>query len=134
MPRISDDRDKAFREALAGDPGTIQSRVLHPKVSASDRLRWVALAVRVFRAPNSRPITRLDIENKRKVAKILKAAVPALERIRDKHPLAPLRKTAARYLRYIVVKVGSGESPSGAMAKSGWYLTARNPQAHQRAS
>jgi hypothetical protein len=134
MPRISDDREKAFREALAEDLGTIQSRVLGPKVSASDRLRWVALDVRVFRAPNSRPITGIEIDRKRKVVDILKAGVPALEMIRDKHPSARLRKTAARYLRYIAVKVGSSESPSWATAKSGRYLTARNPEAYHRPS
>jgi hypothetical protein len=131
--KMPDDQElqKALREALAGMPAAIVSGVLDPEVSAGDRLKWVEVAVRVFRAPNSRPITRLDIENKRNVATILKAAVPALEKIRQEHQSERLSKTAARYLRYIAVKVGSGKSP--AVAQTGHY-TARKSQARQRRS
>jgi hypothetical protein len=41
----------------------------------------------------------LDLENKRKDARTLKEAAPALQKIRDKHTSERLRKTAAKYLR-----------------------------------
>jgi hypothetical protein len=50
----------------------------------------------------------LDLDNKRKVERILREAVPALEKIREEHRSERLRNTAARYLRYIASEVGSG--------------------------
>jgi hypothetical protein len=41
-----------------------------------------------------------------KAAQILKAAVPALEKIRDEHQSERLRKGAAKYLEQIAREVG----------------------------
>jgi hypothetical protein len=97
---MPDDREvqKFLRDALAGMPATIESGLSSPRTNAIDRLRWVGLAIRVFHGP--------DVENKRKAAQILKAAVPALERIRDEHQSERLRKAAAKYLEQIAREVG----------------------------
>jgi hypothetical protein len=47
----------------------------------------------------------LEIENKRKVTRTLREAVPALEKICDEHRSDRLRNTAARYLQYIESEV-----------------------------
>jgi tRNA threonylcarbamoyladenosine modification (KEOPS) complex Pcc1 subunit len=107
---MSDDREvqKLLRETLAGMPVTIESRLSDPNASATSKLRWVKLALRVFRGPVGRPATGLDLKNKRKDARTLREAVPALQKIRDEHTSAGLRKTAAKYLRYIESEVASG--------------------------
>jgi hypothetical protein len=105
---MSDDREmqKLLREALAAMPATIES---DPKASATSKLRWVKLALRVFRGPVGRPATDLELENKRKVARTLREAVPALEKICDEHRSERLRNTAARYLQYIESEVGRSD-------------------------
>ena len=55
---------KIIRDAIAGMPTTIQSALSNPKTSATDRLRWVGLAIKIFQGPIGRPITDVDIENK----------------------------------------------------------------------
>jgi hypothetical protein len=67
---------------------------------ATDRLNWVRLALRIFQGPGG------DAENKNKATQILKAAVPALEKIRDEHQSERLRNTAAKYLERIAREVG----------------------------
>jgi hypothetical protein len=106
---MSDDHEvqKILREALAEMPVTIESGLLDPKASATSKLKWVELALRVFRGPVGRPATDLDLENRMKVAHTLREAVPALEKIREEHRSERLRKTAARYLQYIESEVGS---------------------------
>ena len=107
---MSDDHEvqKILREALAEMPVTIESGLLDPKASATSKLKWAELALRVFRGPEGRPATDLDLENKRKVARTLREAVPVLEKIREEHRSERLRKTAERYLRYIAAEVESG--------------------------
>jgi hypothetical protein len=97
---------KLLREALAEMPATIESGLLNPKASASSRLSWVKLAMKLLQDPTGRQVTEIDTENKRKAAQMLKAAVPALEKIRDEHQSARLRSTAAQYLLLIANKVG----------------------------
>src|ERR1700736_2987832 len=106
---MSDDYEvqKILREALAKMPVTIESGLSDPKASATSKLKWVELALRVFRGPVGRPATDLDIENKNKVAHTLREAVPALEKIREEHRSERLRKAAARYLQSIESEVGS---------------------------
>ena len=106
---MSDDDEvqKLLRKALAEMPATIESGMLDPKASATSRLKWVELALRVFRGPVGRPATDLDLANKSKVARTLREAVPALEKIREEHRSERLRKTAARYLQFIESEVGS---------------------------
>jgi hypothetical protein len=107
---MSDDAhevQKILREALEAMPVTIESGLLNPNTSATGRLNWVKLATRLLQDPIGRPVTEIDIENKRKAAQILKAAVPALEKIRDEHRSERLRNTAARYLRFIATEVGN---------------------------
>ncbi len=107
---MDEDREvqKLLREALEAMPVTIESGALDPEASATNRLKWVELATRIFRGPSGRPLTDVDIENKRKAAQILNAVVPALEKIRDEHRSERLRNTAARYLRFIASEVRSG--------------------------
>jgi hypothetical protein len=109
---MSDDHEvqKLLREALAAMPVTIESGLLDPKASATSRLNWAKLATRLLQDPIGRPVTDIDSENKRKAAQILKAAVPALEKIREEHRSERLRNTAARYLRFIASEVGSDDA------------------------
>ena len=106
---MSDDNEvqKLLREALAEMPLTIESGLSNPKASATSKLKWVELALRIFRGPVGRPATDSDLENKKKVARILREAVPALETIHNEHRSERLRSTAARYLRYIETEVGA---------------------------
>jgi hypothetical protein len=99
---------KALPDGVAELPAMIQSVLSNPKTSPSGKLQWVNLAIRIFRGPNGRAITDGDAANKRKAAEILKAAVPALEKIRDEHQSAHLRSTAAQHLLFITNEIGSG--------------------------
>jgi hypothetical protein len=105
---MSDDAhevQKMLRDALAAMPVTIESGLSDPKASATSKLKWVELGLRVFRGPVGRPATALEIENKRQVTRTLREAVPALEKICDEHRSDRLRNTAARYLQYIESEV-----------------------------
>jgi hypothetical protein len=97
---MSDDQEvqKILRNALAGMPATIESGLSSPRTNAIDRLRWFGLAIKVFHGP--------DVENKDKAARILKATLPALEKIRDEHQSERLRNAAAKYLEQIAREVG----------------------------
>jgi hypothetical protein len=97
---MSDDQEvqKILRDAIAGMPATIESGLSSPRTNAVDRLRWIGLAIRIFQGP--------EVENKRKAGQILKAAAPALEKIRDEHQSERLRKAAAKYLEQIAREVG----------------------------
>jgi hypothetical protein len=96
---MSDDQEvRKIRAAIAGMPATIESGLSSPRTNAIDRLRWVGLAIKVFHGP--------DVENKGKAARILKATVPALEKIRDEHQSERLRNAAAKYLEQIAREVG----------------------------
>jgi hypothetical protein len=97
---MSDDVEvqKILRDAIAGMPATIESGLSSPRTNAIDRLRWVGLAIKILQGS--------DVENKRKAAQILKAAVPALVKIRDEHQSERLRKAAAKYLDQIAREVG----------------------------
>ena len=107
---MADDREvqKLLREALAAMPVTIESGALDPKASATNRLEWVELAIKVFQGPGDRATTDADLQNERKAAQILKAVVPALEKIRNQHHSERIRNTAARYLRFIASEVRGG--------------------------
>src|ERR1035438_4306087 len=96
---MSDDVEvhKILRDAIAGMPATIESGLSSPRTNAIDRLRWVGLAIKILQGS--------DVENKRKAAQILKAAVPALVKIRDEHQSERLRKAAAKYLDQIAREV-----------------------------
>jgi hypothetical protein len=100
---------KMLRDALAEMPVTIESGLSDPKASVTSKLKWVELALRVFRGPVGRLATDLELENKRKVALTLREAVPALEKICDEHRSERLRNTAARYLQYIESEVGRSD-------------------------
>jgi hypothetical protein len=99
-----DPTQKAILDSAAELPPIIQSVLSNPKTSPSGRLLWVGLAIRIFRG---RAATYDDAANKQKAAEILKAAVPALEKIRDEHQSARLRNTAAQHLLFITDQVGS---------------------------
>ncbi len=100
-----DPTQKAILDSAAELPPIIQSVLSNPKTSPSGRLQWVGLAIRIFRG---RAATYDDAANKQKAAEILKAAVPALEKIRDEHHSAHLRNTAAQHLLFIANQVDSG--------------------------
>jgi hypothetical protein len=105
---MSDDQEvqKLLRAALEEMPATIESGLLNPKTSASSRLNWVKLAMKILQDPTGRPVSDIDTENKRKAKEMLRAAVPALEKIREEHQSARLRSTAAQYLVMFANKVG----------------------------
>jgi hypothetical protein len=106
---VSEDQaQKSLLDGVAELPAIIQSVLSNPKTSPSGRLRWVKLAIRIFQGPSERTVTDTEASNKQKAAEILKAAVPALEKIRDEHPSAPLRSTAAQHLQFIANQVASG--------------------------
>ena len=67
-----DAAQKVLRDALKLLPNSIHSGALDPRASATTRLRWIELGLRVFRGPVDRPATDLDLDNKRKVALTLK--------------------------------------------------------------
>jgi hypothetical protein len=96
-----DSAQKVLRDALKLLPNSIHSGALDPRASATTRLRWIELGLRVFRGPVDRPATDLDLDNKRKVALTLKKVVPTLEKIRDENQSEHIRNTAVQYLRYI---------------------------------
>jgi hypothetical protein len=99
---------KPLLDGAAELPAIIQSVLSNSKTSPSGRLLWVGLAIRIFRGPSGGAAANGDAANKHKAAEILKAAVPALETIRDEHHSAPLRNTAAQHLLFIANQVGSG--------------------------
>jgi hypothetical protein len=103
-----DPTQKALLDGVAELPAVIQSVLSNPKTSSSGRLLWVGLAIRIFRGPRGRAVTDADAADKHKAAEILKAAVPALEKIRDEHQSVRLRSTAAQHLLFIANQVGSG--------------------------
>jgi hypothetical protein len=103
-----DPAQKAPLDGVAELPAVIQSVLSNPNTSPSGKLQWVGLAIRIFRGLSSRAVTDGDAANKHKAAEILKAAVPALEKIRDEHESACLRSTAAQHLLFIANEVGSG--------------------------
>jgi len=106
MP-TSDEREevqKILRDALVDMPGIIENALSAPNVSATNTLRWVELATRFLQDPVGRAVTDIDVENRRKAAKILKSAVPGLEKIRDEHRSERLSKTATKYLQIIASK------------------------------
>jgi hypothetical protein len=84
-----DPTQKPLLDGVAELPPIIQSVLSNPKTSPSGRLQWVGLATRIFRGPSGRAATCGDAANRHKAAEILKAAVPALEKIRDEHHSAP---------------------------------------------
>ena len=96
-----DSAQKVLRDALKLLPNSIHSGALDPRASATTRLRWIELGLRVFRGPVDRPATDLDLDNKRKVALTLKKVVPTLEKIRDENQSEHIRNTAVQYLRFI---------------------------------
>ena len=96
-----DSAEKILREALKLLPNSIHSGALDPRASVNTRLRWIELGIRVFRGPEDRPATDLDLDNKRRVAITLKKVVPTLEKIRNENQSEHIRNTAAQYLRCI---------------------------------
>jgi hypothetical protein len=96
---------KPLLDGVAELPAIIQSVLSNSKTSPSGKLLWVGLAIRIFRGGAA---AYGDAANKHKAAEILKAAVPALETIRDEHHSEPLRNTAAQHLLFIADQVGSG--------------------------
>ena len=103
-----DPAQKAPLDGVAELPAVIQSVLSNPNTSPSGKLQWVGLAIRIFRGLSSRAVTDGDAANKHKAAEMLKAAVPALEKIRDEHPSAGLRSTAAEHLLFITNEIANG--------------------------
>ena len=99
---------KPLLDGVAELPAIIQTVLSNPKTSPSGRLQWVNLAIRIFRGSSGPTANDGDAANKHEAAEILKAAVPALEKIRDEHPSASLGSTAAQHLLFIAHEIGSG--------------------------
>jgi hypothetical protein len=114
-----DPAQKPLLNGVAELPAIIQSVLSNPKTSPSGRLQWLKLAIRIFRGPSGRTATDGDAANKHKAAEILEAAVPALEKIRDEHPSAGLRSTAAQHLLFIAHEIGTAGEPSAGADRTG---------------
>jgi hypothetical protein len=97
---------KAFLDGAAELPAVIQSVLSNPKTSPGGKLQWVKLAIRIFQGPSAP--TEGDAATKQKAAEILKAAVPALENIRDENQSAHLHSTAVQHLLFIANEMDSG--------------------------
>jgi hypothetical protein len=95
MPdEIDEEIRKVLREPLNAMPGIIRSGLFKPGASASYRLGWTGLAIKLlneFATPE--------------VSVILREAIPELEKIRNEHRSERLRSTAAEYLLFIANKM-----------------------------
>ena len=95
MPdEIDEEIRKVLREPLKAMPGIIRCGLFKPGASASYRLGWTGLAIKLlneFATPE--------------VSIILREAIPDLEKIRDEHRSERLRSTAAEYLLFIANKM-----------------------------
>jgi hypothetical protein len=100
-----DEARKILLGALKDMPAKVESGILNPKGSATNKLKWVELALRLLRGPTGRQFGDVDFENQRKAAQILKAAVPVLKKIHEEHSSERLRNSAAKYLRRIAREV-----------------------------
>jgi len=95
MPdEIDEEIRKVLREPLKAMPGIIRSGLFKPGASASYRLGWTGLAIKLlneFATPE--------------VLVILRDAIPELEKISNEHRSEHLSSTAAEYLLFIATKV-----------------------------
>jgi len=105
----ADEARKILMGALKDIPARVEAGILNPKVSATNKLKWVELALRLLQGPSGRPFGAVDIENQRKAAEILKSAVPVLKKIQKEHSSERTRGSAAKYLRRIAREVGVGD-------------------------
>ena len=88
MPdQIDEEVRKVLREPLKAMPGIIRSGLFKPGASASYRLGWTGLAIKLL---NGFAIPEVSV--------ILREAIPELEKIRNEHRSERLRSTAAEYL------------------------------------
>jgi hypothetical protein len=95
MPdEIDEEIRKVLREPLKAMPGIIRSGLFKPGASASYRLGWTGLAIKLLN----------EFANP-EVSIILREAIPELEKIRDEHRSERLRRTAAEYLLFIANKM-----------------------------
>ncbi|MCP3384571.1 hypothetical protein NLM31_29785 [Bradyrhizobium sp. CCGUVB4N] len=108
MPdEIEREYQQVLRESLEKMPEIIRSAIFEPKLSATDRLKWTEVAVRLIHPPVGRARTDLDRKNARECKRILRQVVPYLAQIRDGHPSERVRKKADHWVREITTKLGS---------------------------
>lgn len=92
---------KILLDALEKMPGVIRDALAKPKLSATNRLQWTGLALRLTNDPVGRQATDLDRKNAIETRQILKDAAPSLEKIRKEHSSERIRRKADNYLRII---------------------------------
>jgi hypothetical protein len=105
MP-FEDELQKAWRGLIEKLPTAIQHGLSDPKTSATNRLKYVEMAVRLFFGPIGRPETAIDSKNAREAATMLRNVVPELEKIRREHPSQRLQRKADQYLSFITTRLG----------------------------
>lgn len=105
MP-FEDELQKAWRGLIEKLPTAIQHGISDPKTSATSRLKYVEMAIRLFFGPIGRPETEIDSKNAREAATMLRKVVPELEKIRREHRSERLRRKADQYLGFIATRVG----------------------------
>ncbi|MBW5435805.1 hypothetical protein FXB41_13730 [Bradyrhizobium canariense] len=107
MPdEIEREYQKVLHESLEKMPEIIRSAIFEPKLSATDRLKWTEIAVRLTHPPVGRARTDLDRKNARECRRILRQVVPYLVQIRDGHPSERLRMKADHWFKEITMKLG----------------------------
>ena len=90
-----------LRTSMEKMPDIIRSAIFKPKTSATKRLQWTQMAVRLVHDPEGRAPTDLDRKNARECADILRQVVPYLQEIRDGHKSERLRKKADHWIKEI---------------------------------
>ena len=92
---------RMLRESLEKMPNIIRSAIFKPKVSATERLKWTEMAVRLINGPAGRAPTAVDEKNAREAKDILRQVVPYLLEIRDSHSSKRLREKADHWVKEI---------------------------------
>jgi hypothetical protein len=100
-------------ETLDITSGVIRSALLEKKgLSATSILKWTDLAVRLHRGPIDRPLTDIDRKNAVELRRIMREAVPLLDRLRTEHASQRMRQKAIRYLKIVAAEVERAQSLS----------------------
>jgi hypothetical protein len=103
---FEDEFQKTWWGLIEKLPTAVQHGIFDPKTSATNRLKYVEMAIRLFYGPIGRPETESDSKNARDAATMLRKVVPELEKIRREHRSERLRWKADQYLSFIATRVG----------------------------
>jgi hypothetical protein len=106
MSDLDDEIRRKLLDALDIVPGLIRSRLIEKEgSSATNTLRWTELAIRLDRGPVDRAITDIDRKNADEARRILRDAIPLLEKVEAGHTSKRLRRKATQFLEIIASEV-----------------------------